>query len=97
MSDAAHEALCTALDKYLNANDYMPERFKAQLTDFAHVPRNGLLKDGLRAAIDGSTVAPEAFEGLTNCLIDTQDEVDAWLAALWAFVYEDGPEPDLPG
>ena len=96
MSDDSYDALCTAFDKYLNANDYAPERLKKQLTDHAGLARNVQARDGLRNAIDHSGLAPEVFEGITNSLIDTQDEVDAWLAGLWAYVYEDGPRPDLP-
>ena len=93
MSDA-QEAFQAAVNKYLNANDYMPERLKRQLTERADDPRNIASRDGLRDAIDTSALSPGAFEGLTNSLADTQEEVDQWLTELWAYVYEDGPEPE---
>lgn len=93
----AHDALCDAITTYLHANDYLPEMFKLQLTDGADRPDGQLLRTGLRAAIDRSTLSPEMFEGLTEAAIDTQDEVDDWLGSLWAFVYDGAPAPDLPG
>ena len=78
----------------MNANSYHPDKLKRQLTERADLPGNVDIRDGLRAAIDGSLVTPGQFEGLTNSLADTQEEVDAWMQRLWAFIYEDGPEPD---
>jgi len=47
--------------------------------------------------LSAASLSPETFEGLTNSLADTQEEVDAWLKALWAYVCDDGPEIDLLG
>ena len=93
MNDA-QQAFRAAINKYLNANDYMPERLKRQLTERADDPRNILTREGLREAIDDSALSPGAFEGLTNSIADTQEEVDRWLTDLWAYFYEDGPEPE---
>lgn len=90
----AQEALETAIETFLHADDYLPEQFKKQLTTWAHLERNVLLKEGLEVAIRDKTVSPESLEGMTNTLVDTQEEVDGFLAALWAYIYEDGPEPD---
>ena len=91
----ANEAIREAIDTYLNSNDYLPEKLKAQLTDWAHLDRNVLVKEGLEEAIKNSTISPLQLEGLTNSAADTQEDVDQFLKSLWAYVYEDGPEPEL--
>lgn len=87
-------AIRDALRTYMNANSYHPDKLKRQLTERADDPENVLIRDGLREAIDSSSIQPTAFEGLTNSLADTQEEVNEWMQALWAYIYEDGPEPD---
>ncbi len=95
MTDA-HAALEEAISTFLHANNYMPQMFALQLTESPDAPEAQALRAALRAAIDGATLPPERFEFLTNAVVDTQAEVDGFLSAIWAYAYEDGPEPDLP-
>ena len=91
--DERQKALHKAIETFLHANAYMPERFKRQLIDHKDLPRNILVREGLTEAIRDSSLSVGSFEGLTNSLLDTQDEVDEWLGHLWRYVYEDGPDP----
>lgn len=91
-----HDALCKAITTYLHANDYRPGYFALQLTKAPDSADAQLLRTGLKDAMRQSTLSPETFGDLTDALVDTQDEVDAYLASLWAYVFEDGPEPVFP-
>ncbi|MEL6345782.1 MAG: hypothetical protein AAFV53_21915 [Myxococcota bacterium] len=57
-------------------------------------PRRILIRTGLQEAIARSSLSPAMYEGLTDSLLGTQPEVDIWLAKLWAYLYEGGPEPE---
>lgn len=94
MSDDAQAAFHEALNTLMHANAFMPERFKRKLVNKPDLPKNILIRDGLRAAIDNSSMTPEVYEGLTDAMMVNQEDMDAWLKSLWAYVYEDGPEPE---
>ena len=91
----ADRALRDALQKYMNSNNYHPDKLKHQLIKRAYDPENMLIKKGLEAALEGTIViTPLAFEGLTNSLSDTQEEVNEWMLMLWNYIYNNGPNPD---
>lgn len=89
-----HDTLCAAIETFLNANDYLPHMFKLQFDRDATDTR---LRDGLRSVIDNAALDPQKMEDLTDAAFDTPADVDAFLRAAWTYVYENGPEPDLPG
>ena len=93
---AHHQALRDAIKTYLNSNDYRPEYFALHLTKQPSSEKAKLLQAGLKEAIEHGTVSPGNFEDWTDALADSEENVTAFLKALWAYAYEQGPRPELP-
>ena len=88
------ELFLEAIETFFHSNDYNPHLFKRTLLDYPNTTRNILILEGFKRAIEQKTIEPLDWEGLTNSLIDTQEEVDRVLLAIWAYVFEEGPIPD---
>lgn len=90
----AEESFLKAIETYLNSNDFRPENFKLTLLNYPNSPRNISILEGFKIFLEKKSITPETWEGLTNSLIDTQEEVDLVIRALWKYVYEDGDAPN---
>lgn len=78
---------------HLAAEDASASRLKAAIERNADKDWPAAFKEEFAAVIDRHTVSREAYRLLTNDEFDSDAEYDAWLRALWSYLYEGGADP----
>lgn len=89
----AQETFRRFADNYLRIEELELARLRASMARNADKPWPAEFREGLRLAREGAWLDRGAYLALTSHEFDSEADYRAWLDAVWAFLYEDGPDP----
>ena len=68
-------------------------RLKGAISRNLEKPWTATFRAELHAIMHEDAMTQQEFESITHDDFDTPEEFKSWLNQVWAFLYEDGPDP----